>query len=115
MGCSGSSLNKRDRTTKKLRKPKPWEFPRPVTWSQLVQMRDEFWDSAPHHGGKKEIWDAIHAAAEEADIELAQTILDSAGVIVHKPDMTVCYDETGTKYKIPRYVLSEPTNLIQLS
>ncbi|KAJ0500512.1 putative Ubiquitin domain-containing protein [Helianthus annuus] len=53
MGCSGSSLNKRDRTTKKLRKPKPWEFPRPVTWSQLVQMRDEFWDSAPHHGGKK--------------------------------------------------------------
>ncbi|KAI7743688.1 hypothetical protein M8C21_014954 [Ambrosia artemisiifolia] len=88
MGCSGSSLNKRDRTTKKLRKPKPWEFPRPVTWSQLVQMRDEFWDSAPHHGGKKEIWDAIHAAAE-ADIELAQTILDSAGVIVHKPDMTV--------------------------
>ncbi|KAJ0500513.1 putative Ubiquitin domain-containing protein [Helianthus annuus] len=93
---------------------------------------------------QKEIWDAIHAAAEEADIELAQTILDSAGVIVHKPDMTVCYDETGnqpyaslvctvqphylqtpltlyfiifagTKYKIPRYVLSEPTNLIQLS
>ncbi|KAJ0733576.1 putative Ubiquitin domain-containing protein [Helianthus annuus] len=44
---------------------------------------------------QKEIWDAIHAAAEEADIELAQTILDSAGVIVHKPDMTVCYDETG--------------------
>ncbi|CAH1449994.1 unnamed protein product [Lactuca virosa] len=115
MGCYPSSLNKEhSRRTKKIRKPKPWKFPRPVTWSQLVQMRDEFWDTAPHHGGKKEIWDAIHAAAE-ADIELAQAIIDSAGVIVHKPDMTVCYDEGGTKYEIPRYVLSEPTNLIQLS
>nr|GEW28452.1 hypothetical protein [Tanacetum cinerariifolium] len=94
MGCSGSTLNKQDRTVKKIRKPKPWKFPRPVTWNQLVQMRDEFWDIAPHHGGKKEIWDAIHAAAE-ADIELAQAILDSAGVILHKPDMTVCSDERG--------------------
>ncbi|PWA54858.1 ubiquitin-binding domain-containing protein [Artemisia annua] len=105
MGCSGSSLNKQDRTVKKIRKPKPWKFPRPVTWNQLVQMRDEFWDTAPHHGGKKEIWDAIHAAAE-ADTELAQAILDSAGVILHKPDMTVCCDERGTKYEIPRLVIS---------
>lgn len=44
-----------------------------------------------------EIWDAIHAAAE-ADIELAQAIVDSAGVIVHKPDMTVCYDESGITF-----------------
>ncbi|XP_071698221.1 uncharacterized protein [Rutidosis leptorrhynchoides] len=114
MGCLGSLLNKQTRTSEKIRKPKPWKFPRPVTWDQLVQMRDEFWDTAPHHGGKKEIWDAIHAAAE-ADIELAQVIVDSAGVLVHKPDMTVCYDEGGTKYEIPRYVLSEPTNLIQRS
>ncbi|KAF5766549.1 putative DC-UbP/UBTD2 domain superfamily protein [Helianthus annuus] len=40
---------------------------------------------------KKEIWDAIHAAAE-SDTELAKTILDSVGVVVHKP---VCYDEIG--------------------
>lgn len=40
-------------TAKQIRKPKPWKFPRPVTWSQLVQMRYEFWDTAPHHGGKK--------------------------------------------------------------
>ena len=46
---------------------------------------------------QKEIWDAIHAAAE-ADIELAQAIVDSAGVIVHKPDMTVCYDEGGVTF-----------------
>ncbi|XP_020551291.1 ubiquitin domain-containing protein 2 isoform X2 [Sesamum indicum] len=58
-----------------------------------------------------EIWDALRAAAE-ADLSLAQAIVDSAGVIVQNPDLTVCYDERGAKYELPKYVLSEPTNLI---
>lgn len=41
-----------------------------------------------------EIWDALRAAAE-ADISLAQTIVDSAGIIVQAADLTVCYDERG--------------------
>lgn len=41
-----------------------------------------------------EIWDALQAAAE-ADLTLAQAIVDSAGVIVQKADLTVCYDERG--------------------
>nr|BAH56828.1 AT1G53400 [Arabidopsis thaliana] len=41
-----------------------------------------------------EIWDALRAAAE-ADISLAQAIVDSAGVIVQNTDLTVCYDERG--------------------
>ncbi len=28
-------------------------------------------------------------------------------------DMSVCYDETGCRYDLPKYVLSEPTNLIR--
>ena len=40
------------------------------------------------------IWDALRAAAE-ADINLAQAIIDSAGVIIQNPDMTVGYDEGG--------------------
>ncbi|KAL9309568.1 putative Ubiquitin domain-containing protein [Arabidopsis thaliana] len=56
------------------------------------------------------IWDALRAAAE-ADISLAQAIVDSAGVIVQNTDLTVCYDERGAKYELPKYVLSEPTNL----
>ena len=27
------------------------------------------------------------------------------------PDMTICYDERGRKYEIPRYVVSDPSNL----
>ncbi|KAK8940144.1 hypothetical protein KSP40_PGU022349 [Platanthera guangdongensis] len=74
-------------------------------------MREEFWDTAPHYGGQKEIWDALRAAAE-ADISLAQAIVDSAGLILANADMTLVYDEKGAKYELPKYVMSEPTNLI---
>lgn len=43
-----------------------------------------------------EIWDALRAAAE-ADLTLAQAIVDSAGVIVQSADLTICYDERGTR------------------
>ncbi|CAN4082196.1 unnamed protein product [Withania somnifera] len=101
---------KQHETVIKIRKPKPWRHTEAITRTQLVQMRDEFWDTAPHYGGRKEIWDALRAAAE-ADISLAQTIVGSAGIIVQAPDLTVCYDERGAKYELPKYVFSEPTNL----
>lgn len=40
---------------KKIRKPKPWKHPQPITKTQLMQLRDEFWDTAPHYGGRKGI------------------------------------------------------------
>ncbi|XP_060190063.1 uncharacterized protein LOC132619117 [Lycium barbarum] len=114
MGSCASSHAKPNRTVNKkiIRKPKPWKHPQPITRSQLMQLREEFWDTAPHYGGKKEIWDALRAAAE-ANLELAQAIVDSAGIIAQNTDMTVCFDESGTKYELPKYVLSEPTNMIR--
>ncbi|XP_062096469.1 uncharacterized protein LOC133802212 [Humulus lupulus] len=112
MGCAGSSQAKGDGAVKKIRKPKPWKHPQPITKTQLMQLREEFWDTAPHYGGRKEIWDALRAAAE-ADLTLAQAIVDSAGVIIQSADLTICYDERGAKYELPKYVLSEPTNLIR--
>ena len=38
---------------KKIQKPKPWKHTEPITRTQLMQMRDEFWDTAPHYGGQK--------------------------------------------------------------
>lgn len=38
---------------KKIRKPKPWKHSEAITRVQLKQMRDEFWDTAPHYGGQK--------------------------------------------------------------
>ncbi|KAJ4980700.1 hypothetical protein NE237_031537 [Protea cynaroides] len=112
MGCTGSSQKKQDDNAKKIRKPKPWKHPQPITTTQLRQMRDEFWDTSPHYGGRKEIWDALRAAAE-TELSLAQAIVESAGIIVASADLTTCYDERGAKYELPKYVLSEPTNLIR--
>ncbi|KAG6382860.1 ubiquitin domain-containing protein 1-like [Salvia hispanica] len=115
MGCAGSRekvVGSGSDTSKKIRKPKPWKHTEAITREQLTQMREEFWDTAPHYGGRREIWDALRAAAE-ADLTLAQAIVDGAGVIVQNPDLTVCYDERGAKYELPKYVVSEPTNLIR--
>ncbi|KAL5721795.1 hypothetical protein ACHQM5_005394 [Ranunculus cassubicifolius] len=113
MGCVESTpTNGQGDNTKKFRKPKPWKHPQPLTRAQLNQLREEFWDTAPHYGGQKEIWDALRAAAE-AELSVGQTIVESAGVIVSSADLTTCYDERGAKYELPKYVLSEPTNLIR--
>ncbi|XP_042029359.1 ubiquitin domain-containing protein 2-like isoform X2 [Salvia splendens] len=97
---------------KQVKKPRSWKHPQPITISQLFQLREEFWDTAPHYGGRKEIWDALRAAAE-ADPKLSQVIVESAGIILQNPDMTVCFDERGARYELPTYVLSEPKNLIR--
>jgi hypothetical protein len=75
-------------------------------------MRDEFWDTEPHYGGDRVIWDALRAATE-ADLATAKLILESAGVIVASEDMTICYDERGSKYELPKYVLSDPVNIVR--
>ncbi|KAL5989781.1 hypothetical protein ACLOJK_010675 [Asimina triloba] len=49
----------------------------------------------------QEIWDVLRVAAE-ADLEFAQAIVDSAGVIVTIPDMTTCYDERGLSLDVNR-------------
>ncbi|KAK9706837.1 hypothetical protein RND81_07G155200 [Saponaria officinalis] len=111
MGCASSRDNGDSSDGKKICKPKPWKHSEAITREQLNKMREEFWDTAPHYGGTKEIWDALRAAAE-SDLSLAQAVIDSAGVIVQNADLTVCYDVKGAKYELPKYVLSEPTNLI---
>ena len=55
----------------------------PMTVGQLRSKRDEFWDTAPVFDGRREIWDALRAAAdavENTDYELAQAIVDGANI-----------------------------------
>lgn len=63
-----------------------------MTEGQLRSKRDEFWDTAPAFEGRKEIWDALKAAAvalECNDHELAQAIVDGASI-------TLPHGEHGT-------------------
>ncbi|KAK9838433.1 hypothetical protein WJX84_009217 [Apatococcus fuscideae] len=93
----------------RLRRP-TWKSAEPMDASELEAKREEFWDTQPHFGGAREIWDALRAAAT-ADQQTALVILDTAGIIRSSDDLSVCYDERGHKYELPNYVLSEPTNL----
>ncbi|GLC46664.1 hypothetical protein PLESTB_001549100 [Pleodorina starrii] len=112
-GTTGSNpfdaLPAKEKPTKQYARPK-WKSQEPMTLSQLQKKREEFWDTQPHYGGDRNIWDALKAACE-ADQETAKLLIESAGIIVAAHDMTVCYDERGAKYELPKYVLSEPVNL----
>uniref|UniRef100_A0A4W4E0B8 Ubiquitin-like domain-containing protein n=1 Tax=Electrophorus electricus TaxID=8005 RepID=A0A4W4E0B8_ELEEL len=101
----------------RLRRDRPkWKSDYPMTDGQLLSKRDEFWDTAPAFDGRTEIWDALRAAAhafESGDHELAQAILDGAGVTLPHGVLSDCYDELGTRYQLPLYCLSQPVNMIE--
>lgn len=94
---------------KKLTKPR-WKSQERLTKAGLEEKRVVFWDTQPHYGGNKVIWDALKAAVE-ADLPTACLIVESAGIIVAEEDMSVCYDERGSRYDLPVFVLSDPDNL----
>lgn len=92
-----------------------WASEAPITRGQLLSKRDEFWDTAPMFDGRKEIWDALKAAAyalENHDVKLAQAVVDGASISLPTGSLADCYDELGNKYQLPAYVLSAPTNLV---
>ncbi|XP_075803667.1 LOW QUALITY PROTEIN: ubiquitin domain-containing protein 2-like [Microtus pennsylvanicus] len=104
---SSSSLNKNSDgigvalgRNQPLKREKPkWKSDCLMTDGQLRRKRDEFWDTAPAFEGRKEVWNALKAAAhafESNDHELAR-----------------CSDELGNPYQLPVYCLAPPINLIE--
>ncbi|XP_005743936.1 ubiquitin domain-containing protein 1a isoform X1 [Pundamilia nyererei] len=121
MDGQGSARNstrskKRGGRNEPLKKERPkWKSEYPMTEGQLRSKRDEFWDTAPAFDGRKEIWDALRAAALAAecnDLELAQAIVDGACITLPHGSLTECYDELGNRYQLPAYTLAPPVNLI---
>ncbi|CAL9687916.1 unnamed protein product [Knipowitschia caucasica] len=104
------------RRNEPLKKEHPkWKSDYPMTEGQLRSKRDEFWDTAPAFDGRKEIWDALRAAALAAecnDLELAQAIVDGACITLPHGSLTESYDELGNRYQLPAYTLGPPVNLI---
>nr|CAB3267475.1 ubiquitin domain-containing protein 1 [Phallusia mammillata] len=99
-----------------LKKEHPkWKSDIPLTEGQLLSKRDEFWDTAPVFEGRREIWDALKAAAaalEAGDNNLAQAIIEGANITLPHGTLLDCYDELGAHYQLPVYCLSPPVNLI---
>ncbi|KAL7592056.1 hypothetical protein Lser_V15G32426 [Lactuca serriola] len=112
MGCAKSSeADERQGGGNRLRRPRPWRHEgNRVSWSELHEMRTTFWRNAPRYAGRAAIWEALEAAAE-CDLTYAQRILDSNSIRYPNGDMTLCIDDEGTRYELPPYLLSEPTNM----
>jgi hypothetical protein len=92
-----------------------WKSDVPISENQLRRKREEYWDTAPAFEGRKEIWDALRGACyaiEQNDTNLAQSIINCANISLPHGTLLDCYDELGTRYQLPVYVLSSPTNLI---
>ena len=83
------------------------------TLGELQRKRKEFWDTQPSYGGSREIWNVLKAASVQAsdDIQTARLFVESAGIIVATPHLTVVFDERGAKYDIPQWVLATPANV----
>lgn len=98
-----------------LRRPVLWSSDVVTTEGQLQSKRDEFWDTAPAFEGSRVVWDALKGAAEAAELEdydLAQAIVDGAGISLPKGTLEECYDELGNRYVVPSYCLSRPSNML---
>lgn len=93
-----------------LKKDRPkWKSDYPMTEGQLRSKRDEFWDTAPAFEGRKEIWDALKAAAvalECNDHELAQAIVDGASITLPHGE-----DRRGSQKHILSLILSTRNDL----
>eukprot|EP00158_Paraphelidium_tribonemae_P001375 Partr_v1_DN24326_c0_g1_i1_m31980 putative Ubiquitin domain containing len=100
--------NKPFRRNLQYRSPEPW------TDQQLHHKREVYWDTAPKYDGRMEVWLALKAACEATDDdELAQVILDSAGVTLPTGYLhDGCFDTFGNSYKVPEYCSVRPVNLI---
>lgn len=92
-----------------------WTSDQPITMSNLLRLRKEFWETAASYGGSPEIWNALQLVLETIPKSLvtAQAIINTAGIILPTGDLIDgSYDERGFYYFIPPYIFSEPTNLI---
>lgn len=81
-----------------------WKADKATGRAELERRRAEFWDTEPHFGGNRVIWEAIKAASESQSLENAVLIFEAAGVIVANETMTQLYDETGVLYSIPAWI-----------
>ncbi|KAK9802689.1 hypothetical protein WJX73_006754 [Symbiochloris irregularis] len=107
---ASSGLSSARGKQKKLKTPN-WKSEVPIDAESLQVRRQCFWETQPAYGGDQVIWDALKAAVEATDEDHALIVLESAGITYTNHSLQVCYDERGSKYELPDYVLSDPTNL----
>ncbi|XP_076891395.1 uncharacterized protein LOC143542768, partial [Bidens hawaiensis] len=106
MGCASSKRIDDGQTAGAIivSEPPPWKHGGLKMFSSELR--------ATRDGGRPDIWEALRDAAECHDhLNYKQGILNMHNIRLVNPGMSVCYDDTGYRYKLPFYVLSDPTDL----
>ncbi|KAG4301247.1 hypothetical protein PCK1_002557 [Pneumocystis canis] len=69
-----------------LRPPRPcvWTSDQPITISNLIRRRKEFWETAASYGGSPEIWNTLRLVIETIPVNLttAQTLINTSKIII---------------------------------
>jgi predicted DNA-binding protein (MmcQ/YjbR family) len=74
--------------------------------SEILKLRETFWETQPTYSGVKEVWLTLRLACEAESIETAQAIVDSIQLVFPTGKFTDgCYDSLGNHYVIPEYCL----------
>ncbi|KAI9722782.1 MAG: hypothetical protein M1828_004478 [Chrysothrix sp. TS-e1954] len=100
-----------------LRRPKNWRSSsRAWTHRGLAREREAFFDTRVT--GRAECWAAVRLATEmsrnEGDLKGAQAVLDAAGLTVPTGRLSDgVWDDRGVLYKLPRWVVSDPLNVVE--
>eukprot|EP00941_MAST-03F_sp_MAST-3F-sp1_P002980 g2980.t1 len=84
-----------------------------MTVECLERDRNMFWES--RHGGVPQCWAVLRRAAEallEEDIDLANTYLSAADMKTPLGTLAVSIDPLLNKYEVPRFVYSNPSNIM---
>lgn len=82
-----------------------WTNAHQTTKGELERMRQIFWETAPHYGGRKPAWDVLKSACECRDKALSVTLCKSAGLLLPNGSLKEVYDESGFRYEIPDFCL----------
>lgn len=87
----------------------------PVTQTQLEMKRQTFWESRT--SGDAMQWQNLRVAADallagNGNVDLAETVLEAAGMRLQGNDLTLVYDMRGMSYELPPWVFRNPSNIV---
>eukprot|EP00968_Pinguiococcus_pyrenoidosus_P007989 scaffold556_cov221-Pinguiococcus_pyrenoidosus.AAC.19 len=87
---------------------------RDVSRAELKRRREEFWHTRV--SGNPQAWSVLKMAAEamlNGEVDTANAIVDAGGIITPNGTLSICYDDLGGSYEVPRFAYSDPANLLE--
>ena len=116
MGCGASrpgeasATGAPNRLSKPVTVPPRWAHPTLMSQPELDKLRNDFWESRVDNDPT--MWENIKAASEalqNADVALANAILEASNITTPSGSLAQCFDERGKEYVDVTFLLSVTT------